>query len=333
MRQQNRNGAPKLRQGGAHRAVLGEVIASRREPRLRGLSELDLLSDPSLEPLAYIVAPRAARPALRDSHPIIQPHQPTAPRRHRHDPKHRGALAPNLNQLIRREIPPPGSGCALQPLLDNELPVRSNINPPLPPRYELGKPLPTRQSRPTLTRRAASTHQDHPALFLDLQRCQVAIRPVVEQLPIEPVRQPMWNTRNRPGKMPRGSRNERMRSPPASVAERAQPSLLIAPHQHTLAAQITCQEVANRRSLNRVSDHLPGRPKQPLPLRSQQHAVRICPPRQMTRQVSHSRSASPNDTPDAADPGAPKLPRKHRPQKTHRLLPRSLAINIRLTLK
>src|SRR5580704_7624016 len=51
MRQQNRNRATELCERGAHRPVLGNVIARRSQPGLRGLSELDLLSNPGIEPL------------------------------------------------------------------------------------------------------------------------------------------------------------------------------------------------------------------------------------------------------------------------------------------
>ncbi len=164
------------------------------EPRLRGLSKLNLLRDPGVEPLTGVVA-RAARtlsppssaPTLRNNDPIIQPLHPTAPRPHRQHPQHRRATPPNLNQLVRREIPPPVSRRALQPLLDNQLPIRSNIKLPLPNRRELSKPLPPRQSRPTLARRPSSPHENQPALYLDLQRNEVAIRPAVQQLPIEPI--------------------------------------------------------------------------------------------------------------------------------------------------
>src|SRR5580704_4621531 len=64
MRQQNRNRATELRERGAHRPILDEVIASRREPCLRRLGELGLLGNPGIEPLAHGVALRDMRCTL-----------------------------------------------------------------------------------------------------------------------------------------------------------------------------------------------------------------------------------------------------------------------------
>src|ERR1700735_317655 len=119
MRQQNRNGATKLRQGGAHRTALGEVIASRPEPGLCGLSKLDLLRDPNLEPLASVVAARNALTAVPAS--LATPPLPAPPPPTPHPPP---PPPQTLTQLVRREIPPPVSRRALEPLLDNQLPIR-----------------------------------------------------------------------------------------------------------------------------------------------------------------------------------------------------------------